>query len=363
MNFFGPSAKCRTANSTEQADFNRLAEQMEMNENIFTATQMNDPHWNSITSPWDIPASPYPLGTGRRLLFYYSWAPAGFIGYLNYWISNDPNSGIYGTSPNSSFFWDNLVGRDPEIRNILVQTSNSSIVCSLINASFEVTIASVNGEQQITQRGITPTPTDVHVFNNTATNMYTSQFLALGATLVGNATLTIAGSLPGDDGWKYWWGTDVCGNIALGLLGCEEIQQSPFMPKLRTAALPDELNSACLTQNYPCRNRSILRAIEDLSNNITISYLSSPNLTSNEVRNITTSNTKIVYVYRPLFLILSYGVGFLFTFIAAVVGLYSIHLNGVSYSSLFSTFLATTRNSDLDALTSGASLGADPSIG
>ncbi|KAF7907531.1 uncharacterized protein EAF01_005117 [Botrytis porri] len=198
--------------------------------------------------------------------------------------------------------------------------------------------------------------------------MHDSQFVALASTLAGNATLSIEGSgLPGlsngsNDLRSFIIGE--CNIIALGLLADEEFQRSPFISKMST---PNETNAGtknlyatCPTQPYQCRNQSILRAIKDLSNNITISYLSSPALASTKLRNITTSDTMIVYLYRPLFLILSYGIGFLFTSIAVIIGLHSIHVNGVSYSSLFSTILATTRNADLDALTSGASLDADP---
>jgi hypothetical protein len=43
-----------------------------------------------------------------------------------------------------------------------------------------------------------------------------------------------------------------------------------------------------------------------------------------------------------------------------MVGLYSIYFNGVSHSMAFSAIMATTRNPDLDLLTQGASLGAEP---
>ncbi|ATZ48314.1 hypothetical protein BCIN_03g05400 [Botrytis cinerea B05.10] len=91
-----------------------------------------------------------------------------------------------------------------------------------------------------------------------------------------------------------------------------------------------------------------------------MSYLSSPALTSTEFRSIPISDTAVVYVYRPIFHILLYGIGFLFTSIAAIIGLRSMYIDGVSYFRLFSTILTTTRNADLDVLTSGASLGVDP---
>jgi hypothetical protein len=111
-----------------------------------------------------------------------------------------------------------------------------------------------------------------------------------------------------------------------------------------------------------CRNQTFLRAIEDLANNITISYLSSSDLANDNTtfRDIPTSDTWNFYVYHPLYLVLSYGIGPLFTSMAAVISLYSIWINGVSHSMSFSALMATTRNPDLDRLTHGSSLGAAP---
>lgn len=113
---------------------------------------------------------------------------------------------------------------------------------------------------------------------------------------------------------------------------------------------------------WMCRNQTLLRAIEDLATNITLSYLSSSDLTdtSTTFKTIETSNTQNYYLYRPLYLVLPYGIALLFSSITAVIGLYSIYLNGVSHSMSFSAILATTRNQQLDMLTRGASLGAEP---
>lgn len=64
--------------------------------------------------------------------------------------------------------------------------------------------------------------------------------------------------------------------------------------------------------------------------------------------------------YHPLYLILSYGIGFFLASVAGAIGFYSIHINGVSYSDSISAIMLTTRNADLDALAKGKSLGSDP---
>ena len=57
------------------------------------------------------------------------------------------------------------------------------------------------------------------------------------------------------------------------------------------------------------------------------------------------------------YLLISYGCVLLVTLFAAVTGLIALQQNGVYYGTSFTTILATTRNSELDALCEGASLG------
>jgi hypothetical protein len=158
--------------------------------------------------------------------------------------------------------------------------------------------------------------------------------------------------------------------LSTGLIACDDIQASPWVnlsgdgsPDLQTnVSWRQMFQNTFPSEPWMCRNQTFLRAIEDLANNITISYLSSPDLTNTNTtfRTITTSNTNNYYQYRPLYLALPYGIGLLCVSIVATIGLYSIHLNGVSHSMNFSSILATTRNPDLDVLTHGASLGAEP---
>ncbi|TGO92506.1 hypothetical protein BPOR_0002g00530 [Botrytis porri] len=90
LNFFGPSFKCRPADSTEQADFNLMTRALEIQENTFAATRMDDKYWNIGTHP--SPPRNDSLGnssdsdsdymmkniTFHRLLFYSSWATPTF---------------------------------------------------------------------------------------------------------------------------------------------------------------------------------------------------------------------------------------------------------------------------------------------
>lgn len=71
-------------------------------------------------------------------------------------------------------------------------------------------------------------------------------------------------------------------------------------------------------------------------------------------------NTQFVYQYKPRNLFISYGLSLLFTTVIVALGLYSLHTNGVAHSTSFSALITTTRNSELDQLSRGHSLGALP---
>jgi hypothetical protein len=75
---------------------------------------------------------------------------------------------------------------------------------------------------------------------------------------------------------------------------------------------------------------------------------------------ITYFPTRNIYHCNDVNLILSYGFAILVTFICIAIGTYATASNGVSHSSVFSAIVATTRNTKLDGLLEGSSLGALP---
>ncbi len=64
--------------------------------------------------------------------------------------------------------------------------------------------------------------------------------------------------------------------------------------------------------------------------------------------------------YKPRWLVVSYTVAGALVFVTVGVGLHAISRNGYSGDTDFSTFLATTRNPELDGLLVGYSLGIWP---
>jgi hypothetical protein len=75
---------------------------------------------------------------------------------------------------------------------------------------------------------------------------------------------------------------------------------------------------------------------------------------------VTLNPTRNIYIYRPLLLLLSYGIALLLTIPSVGLGVYAFYSNGVAHSNAFSAIIATTRNPRLDALLEENSFGAFP---
>ncbi|KAF1845162.1 uncharacterized protein K460DRAFT_245116, partial [Cucurbitaria berberidis CBS 394.84] len=114
----------------------------------------------------------------------------------------------------------------------------------------------------------------------------------------------------------------------------------------------------------PAEKKNFPEMIEELSRNQTLSLFSTEKLwmpTANaSMANVTQSTFSTVYDYRPRNLWLAYGIAIVCSFAGVLLGLQALWLNGVSHDNSFSSIIATTRNSFLDKLTLGYSLGAAP---
>lgn len=77
---------------------------------------------------------------------------------------------------------------------------------------------------------------------------------------------------------------------------------------------------------------------------------------------VTVSEIVNAYNYRCRNLLISYIAAVIFAFVGTAIGLFSLVVNGRSYSTpnSFSAILCTTRNHDLDELVDAKSLGAQP---
>ncbi|KAJ5383175.1 hypothetical protein N7517_001086 [Penicillium concentricum] len=106
-----------------------------------------------------------------------------------------------------------------------------------------------------------------------------------------------------------------------------------------------------------CRNKTLARAIEDLSHNFTYSLLSL-NAANTSVP-VTISSPQNFYAYDSKNLLAAYMTALGVTVVCVIVGFIALNQNGVAQSTSFSGMLLTTRNPELDHLAKGHCLGSD----
>ncbi|KAF3401870.1 hypothetical protein F1880_009736 [Penicillium rolfsii] len=107
-----------------------------------------------------------------------------------------------------------------------------------------------------------------------------------------------------------------------------------------------------------CRNKTLARALEDLSHNFTYSLLSLN--AANTTVPVRVSSPQNFYNYDSRNLLLAYAIALGVSVGCVIVGLLALFENGVSQSTAFSSVLVTTRNPELDQLAVGHCLGRDP---
>ncbi|KAH7416726.1 hypothetical protein BKA64DRAFT_655956 [Cadophora sp. MPI-SDFR-AT-0126] len=254
-------------------------------------------------------------------------------------------------------------------QQLWVQTADRNIVCSLVNASFDVGFEYIGGVGKVTHQHVQVLP-PVAPSNTTAllipygnatlgggaslennqNSAYYASFLALGYNIYGNVSLENMTTKIQEEFIQL---SQASSRILLtDLAACDEFADSYWARNL-------DFNTSRIFPREPwmCRNKTIDLALEDLANNITISMLSVDGMTSKvrvPVRIGTTSN---VYSYDQNNLLISYGATIFVALICVIVGVASLIENGIYHRTTFSTVMATTRNPDLDVLANGACLG------
>ncbi|KAI0863438.1 hypothetical protein F4860DRAFT_468271 [Xylaria cubensis] len=102
--------------------------------------------------------------------------------------------------------------------------------------------------------------------------------------------------------------------------------------------------------------------IEHSFRDLFISMLSATKLHSQIASSVSCSVTEnvLVWNYAPFWLVLSYSIALGLNVIAVIIGIYCFRKNGCSMNTTFSTFVVTTRSTDLDKLSERQLLGYWP---
>jgi hypothetical protein len=327
LQFYGPSVRCSPPNSTQQKILDYYVS------SLTRATQRQDPMIIQRTLKLGLANNSQPNSSNPRIadlsmLVLSAFAPyAGIQGWL-YGIT-DADSVDQFNNWNVDLPWDmeelgytvDSYLYDDVVQQLYVQTSTGGFVCLMGNASYDVNFDFVDGIQSLVrhttsdfepivvmrsggggsgsamQNGILPGP-----YNGTSHTAFELSYMAVWeaftSMISGNISMGYFGLM--DQSLK---GTgfnltlrDISSRVLLsGLSACDEIAHNYWdgfpvaleKPEESPAVFFNSIEKAKSNISnqffdkpaWMCRNRTLANAIEDLAANITISMLSSSNLT------------------------------------------------------------------------------------
>ncbi|KAE9376403.1 hypothetical protein N431DRAFT_462240 [Stipitochalara longipes BDJ] len=350
LQFTGPSFQCEHATEDEMIIFNTYI-------NAFAAETLTFP---SVAAYPSVPEEVQSTKTFPDALLYsafsisllnYTAAASGarFDSYNN-WVAGVPLH-LFNQTSN---------------QQIYIQTYRESIVCTQFSATFDIQLDFIDGIQTISQYDITLVDPIIAInFNSSEDSTfdaYYSSFVALGNMIFGNVSLLIDSTEnSGGDPQLSIKYKDVNSRVLqTGLIGCSEFTNNVWdgIDETFNGNFPTSNGeSPILSSPWMCRNNSLSLAIEDLANNITISMLSSPDLTSPNLTVASFTLPHNVYQYNSKNLVISYSLAIGFAIIAVGIGFWALYENGVAHSTSFSAIMAATQNPDLAVLSEGSSIG------
>ncbi|KXG45554.1 uncharacterized protein PGRI_033210 [Penicillium griseofulvum] len=241
-------------------------------------------------------------------------------------------------------------------------TQPTELVCQLWNTSYVVNLNFTNGIRTLTPistkhvarsnwdgRSGELTTTDFPLESDVNGGFYLTHLLfsdLLRSTMIissiGSLTTFLTSTLRATN-----WESPTRSIQQTGLFACPDVWNSTDYNLLRLATPESAL----------CRNKTLARAIEDLSHNFTYSLLSLNG--ANSSLPVTISSPQNFYSYDSKNLLAAYMTALGVTVACVIVGLFALRENGVAQSTSFSSMLMTTRNPELDHLTKGHCLGSD----
>lgn len=335
----GPFLQCNPANSSQVPYFEDYKESLL--EGPFLVTSSN---WNTPVKPT------FPFGGYAGMLMFSAFDPS--LGGAQGWLGESYYDLAHGNSPDEFNTWAvdfpvnasgyYVEGNDPELadvqvvpRQIWIQTSNESIVCTMGNATRDVNFGFMEGTQTIAYGDLedfepvfVPRMGDHLKVNITAEQYtYVAAYWAMTSMISGNASIELIANETGNSSYiivtdsSYTVLRDSSSrSLVTGLVACDEFvhsfwQEHPIVgnsdpdikycnssngairgngsiqstcprtpqnwtgPPIGQLEPPEAVTNTLF--NYPawmCRNRTLARAIEDLATNITLSMMSAPDL-------------------------------------------------------------------------------------
>lgn len=212
-------------------------------------------------------------------------------------------------------------------------TQPTKLLCQLWNTSYVVDLNFTNGVRALTPISTTLVATIPPHDPAVNGGYYVTHMLFSGLiqrTLVNSASGSLGDFLP--SGLLFSMSI-----MQTGLFSCPELWNSSNHETIRI------LGNQSTTQ---CRNKTLARALEDLSHNFTYSLLSL-NAANTSVP-VVVSLPQNFYSYNRRNLLSAYMTALGVTIACVIVGFLALRENGVSQGTSFSSVLTTTRKPELD---------------
>lgn len=330
LQFYGPSLRCYNLTSPNLLDFSRGPannpadqEEVDMLRPINKNAQNN--YWAAIDT----------------------WNPT----QASYWGFNGEGWKLV-TGKAATKSWGRLYeGIDD--RNRVLDTYHMLLVdqyeisCMLWNTSYTVTFSSTGSEQSTTITKPLDRINEVHLNRSTPLASYTYAEGAYKAYSELFRTFIIGGTETTPIGRGGWSTTGEHEMLSSNLKYCPEFD--------RVYNLTGRVEKPALCGSLGLEG-NLMEAIEELSRNITLSLLTSDELSRKTTVDVTLGKSVNQYSYNWQNLALAYGVGIFVALLGVVIGGFSCITNGYSASMSFSSIIFTTRNPDLDRLSEGRCL-------
>ncbi|KAA6415042.1 MAG: hypothetical protein FRX48_01793 [Lasallia pustulata] len=343
LSFFGPSLSCNSLSTEEYSTFN---------------TSLTKAY-----STFSLPGMRTILGIGESergylVLKYNAWVGTNLTDELSspgYNQSFMPGEGPSSLGYNLSHpYWNNeTLMLSPTDGNFIYfyfssisQQDDSSVLvaCHLRNATYNVGFSFENSQQSINVQSVTrkeavPYSPTLEIENPNYGNIVYNSVLYAFTNIVLTAAMK-DNSIDAHASNVMYYGGSVSASALRDFIEAEPSN------KLTADAVIDTL--------------------QETFQNITLSTMSSPSLRlpDSQAKAIETNiwHNVNVYIYKPTDLYVAYGCALLASCLCVLWGLYvSLHRNRVSYSLGFSTFLRTTRRSEINGIVDeDARRGNDP---
>lgn len=250
---------------------------------------------------------------------------------------------------------ENLSPLTPAQENATWQT----MACTLHNTTYRVKFKFENGDMSTTTSKLSSNPlntnktTGAFPFSNSSLETLPGQYLGPAVAFLEALSGFVIGSVPYAAGITE---DDV--KIGYGVLGTEIANTVIASVSQYKGSAPDEVQA--FTYYSWVVEKPFLTAIPELFTNITLSTLSISKTRADTI--CTSTLTQIVYDYRPLYLVLTYGLGLLATLLCIILGIITLRTNGSVANSSFSQIVRATGNPALHQVLDDRSQGPKSSL-